>query len=186
MPKIPGHYSKKTNPYEPYNNNKTSLKQSKVNLKNEDDQNEEKFNSEFKSTYGNRSGDDYKSLNRVSDEYLKKQQDEYKMLYDEMDKSSKISRFRHLFEKPKVTSRWSQTRIFQPGLPTFIPFGLDDKALKAFLVRVRLDEINQRLGSEVVVEENERESRLFSENEEAVYDDNGKQISSLEAKNVKI
>jgi hypothetical protein len=65
-----------------------------------------------------RSPDDYKSLNRNSVEYMKK------ALESRDIKITKLSRFRHLYEKQRVTSRWSQTKTFQQGLPTFVPYGL--------------------------------------------------------------
>lgn len=71
------------------------------------------------------------------------------------------------------TSRWSTTKVYIPGLSTHIPYGLTQEEFEAFLVRARLDEVNSRLASEIIIEQCE----VRSPSPEAVYDNRGKRTN---------
>ena len=60
--------------------------------------------------------------------------------------------------KSQKTSRWSNIRVVIPGHPLLLPWGLNEEALNATLIRARIDEINNRLSSELVVDDSERRS----------------------------
>jgi splicing factor 1 len=57
----------------------------------------------------------------------------------------------------KKGSRWEENpiKIPMPGIPTTIPYGMSDEALEAFLLRVRLEEINRRLVTDIIVDPSE-------------------------------
>eukprot|EP01080_Neovahlkampfia_damariscottae_P003364 gene3364-5911_t len=71
--------------------------------------------------------------------------------------------------KPKKISRWSNVKVYLPGHPLLLPWGLNEEALNASLIRGRLDEINNRLSSEIIVDDSERRSP----SPEPIYDSRG-------------
>lgn len=85
--------------------------------------------------------------------------------------STKIQKSKH-----KKPSRWSTTKIVAHGLPTFAPYGLNEDAFNAFLIRVRLDEINMRLASDIIVDHSE----VREKSPDPVYDEHGKRTNTRE------
>jgi splicing factor 1 len=57
----------------------------------------------------------------------------------------------------KKGSRWEENsiKIPIPGIPANVPYGMSNDALEAFLLRVRLEEINRRLVTDIIVDPSE-------------------------------
>jgi splicing factor 1 len=77
---------------------------------------------------------------------------------------------------PSMATRWSQERAFIPGLPTFIPYGMKPEILEALIIRIRIEEINRRLATEIVVSETEARSP----SPPPIYDSTGKRTNTRE------
>jgi hypothetical protein len=71
--------------------------------------------------------------------------------------------------KQKKISRWSNIKVYLPGHPMLVPWGLNEEMLNAFLLRARLDEVNNRLAGEIVLDKSERRSP----SPEPIYDNRG-------------
>eukprot|EP01027_Heterolobosea_sp_BB2_P015618 GEZU01022342.1.p1 GENE.GEZU01022342.1~~GEZU01022342.1.p1 ORF type:complete len:457 (-),score=68.60 GEZU01022342.1:36-1406(-) len=83
-------------------------------------------------------------------------------------------------KRPRI-SRWSKdtTKVFAPGIPTFVPYGMSDEVFQAFLVRVRLEEINRRLlAPQITVDTAE----MRSPSPEPTYDNYGKRTNTREVR----
>jgi hypothetical protein len=77
-------------------------------------------------------------------------------------------------DKKIHSSRWSSTKVYIPGLTTHIPYGLTQEEFDAFLIRARLDEVNSRLASEIIIDTPE----IRSPSPESIYDNRGKRTNT--------
>lgn len=75
--------------------------------------------------------------------------------------------------QPTKYSRWSTTKV-TGAIPTFIPYGLNEEAFQALMIRLRLDEIHQRLATEIIVESSE----VRPPSPEPVYDSKGRRTNT--------
>uniref|UniRef100_A0AC35FH50 Branchpoint-bridging protein n=1 Tax=Panagrolaimus sp. PS1159 TaxID=55785 RepID=A0AC35FH50_9BILA len=76
-------------------------------------------------------------------------------------------------------SRWSEQKVFVPGMPTILPQEMDEKQTQIYLLQIEIEDLTRRLRTN---QYNNQDDRQRSPSPEPIYDSSGKRTNTREVR----